>query len=90
LPATFQIYDDSRKAKFQDFSGGHYEIDDEGIAAQRVNVVVTETEGMVMSRAPTKQFANSTGTDVAVAAKRPGRPRLPLHRIYRERVSGNP
>jgi hypothetical protein len=63
FPLTFQIYDDPRSAKFQSaFLAGHYEFDDEGVAAQRVNIVVDgKLEGMVMSRAPTKQFALSNG-----------------------------
>lgn len=63
LPPTFQIYDDPRGAKFQGaFLTGHYEVDDEGIAAQRVNIVVDgKLEGMVMSRVPTKQFPQSNG-----------------------------
>ncbi|MCI0533726.1 MAG: metallopeptidase TldD-related protein [Verrucomicrobiales bacterium] len=63
LPPTFQMYDDPRNAKFQDFFlAGHYLTDDEGIPAQRVNIVVDgKLEGMVMSRTPTKQFAKSNG-----------------------------
>ncbi|MSU60918.1 MAG: hypothetical protein EXS31_00755 [Pedosphaera sp.] len=63
LPPTFQIYDDPRAEKFQGaFLSGHYLFDDEGISAQRVNVVVDgKLEGMVMSRTPTKQFAQSNG-----------------------------
>ena len=63
LPATFHIYDDPRDAKFQDtFLTGHYAYDDEGIPAKRVEIVVEgKLEGMVMSRAPTKHFAQSNG-----------------------------
>jgi len=61
LPPTFQICHDPRQDRFQDiFLAGHYEFDDEGASAQRVNVVVDgKLEGMVMSRTPTKQFAQS-------------------------------
>jgi hypothetical protein len=63
LPPTFQIYDDPRNATFKEaFLCGHYDFDDEGVPAQRVNLVVDgKLEGMVMSRAPTKQFAQSNG-----------------------------
>jgi TldD protein len=63
LPPTFQIYDDPRQLKFQNiFLAGHYDWDDEGIAAQRVNIVVDgKLEGMLMSRTATKQFAQSNG-----------------------------
>jgi hypothetical protein len=63
LPQTFTIYDDPRAPKFEDtFLAGHYRHDDEGVEAQRVNLVVQgKLEGMVMSRAPTKQFAASNG-----------------------------
>jgi len=63
LPTSFQIYDDPRREKFRKyFLAGHYEYDDEGVPAQRVNIVVNgKLEGMVMGRAPTKQFALSNG-----------------------------
>lgn len=63
LPQTFQIYDDPREAKFQNtFLAGHYLYDDEGVAAQRVNIVVDgKLEGMVTSRTPTKLSSKSNG-----------------------------
>jgi hypothetical protein len=63
LPVTFQIYDDPRSEKFQGaFLAGHYLFDDEGIPAQRVEIVVDgKLQGMVMSRAPTKHFSQSNG-----------------------------
>ena len=63
LPVTFQIYDDPRPEKFQNlFLTGSYVFDDEGVPAQRVEIVVDgKLQGMVMSRAPTKQFNRSTG-----------------------------
>jgi TldD protein len=63
LPPTFQIYDDPRNEKFQgNFLTGHYLVDDEGIPAQRVNIVVDgKVDSLVMSRTPTKQFAQSNG-----------------------------
>ncbi|MBI2926173.1 MAG: hypothetical protein HYY24_10770 [Verrucomicrobia bacterium] len=63
LPVTFQVYDDPRQDKFQGrVLAGHYLFDDEGIAAQRVELVVDgKLEDMVMSRAPTKLFTKSNG-----------------------------
>jgi hypothetical protein len=63
LPTSFQIYDDPQPEKFgKYFLAGHYAYDDEGVPAQRVNIVVNgKLEGMVMGRAPTKQFAFSNG-----------------------------
>lgn len=63
LPTTFQIYDDPRLEKSQGTSlAGHYMFDDEGIPAQRVDIVVDgKLQGMVMSRAPTKKFTQSNG-----------------------------
>ena len=63
LPATFHIYDDPRKDRWQDaFLSGHYRFDDEGMAAQPVEIVIDgKLVGMVMSRAPTKKFAQSNG-----------------------------
>jgi TldD protein len=73
LPPTFQIYDDPRQDKFQGtFLTGHYEFDDEGLPAQRVNIVVDgKLDGMVMSRTPTKQFAQSNGHGRRAAGETP-------------------
>jgi hypothetical protein len=73
LPATFHIYDDPRDPKFQDtFLTGHYAYDDEGIPAKRVEIVVDgKLEGLVMSRAPTKQFAQSNGHGRRVGGELP-------------------
>jgi TldD protein len=63
LPPTFQIYDDPRDAAVDgSFLAGHYLVDDEGVPAQRVNIVVDgKLEGMVMSRTPTRRFTQSNG-----------------------------
>lgn len=63
LPVTFHIYDDPRNAKFQDtFLSGQYLFDDEGVPPERVEIVIDgKLQGMVTSRAPTKQFAKSNG-----------------------------
>jgi predicted Zn-dependent protease len=63
LPQTFQIYDDPREAKYENtFLAGHYLEDDEGVPAQRVNLVTDgKLEGMVMSRTPTKHFSQTNG-----------------------------
>jgi predicted Zn-dependent protease len=63
LPTTFQIYDDPRPPKFQDTPlAGHYLTDDEGVPAQRVEIVTNgKFQGMLTSRAPTKRFTTSNG-----------------------------
>ncbi len=63
LPRSFQVYDDPT---VEDFGGkslmGHYRYDDEGVKAQRVQIV---TDGklvdMVMSRAPIEKLSGSNG-----------------------------
>jgi hypothetical protein len=63
LPQTFQVYDDPRDVKYEKtFLAGHYLIDDEGVPAQRVSLIVDgKLEGMTMSRTPTKHFTESNG-----------------------------
>src|SRR5204862_7090626 len=63
LPTTFQIYDDPRPSRLQDTPlAGHYLMDDEGIPAERVEIVTNgKLQGMLMSRAPTKRFGASNG-----------------------------
>jgi TldD protein len=63
LPTTFQVYADPRVEKFQGtFLAGHYLHDDEGVPAQRVEIVVGgKLTGMLMSRTPTKKFSSSNG-----------------------------
>ncbi|MBI2946154.1 MAG: hypothetical protein HYY23_00790 [Verrucomicrobia bacterium] len=73
LPTTFHIYDDPRDRQFQDtFLAGHYLFDDEGVPAERVEIVVDgKLDGMVMSRTPTKQFAKSNGHGRRVGGEAP-------------------
>jgi predicted Zn-dependent protease len=63
LPTSFHVYDDPRGAACQGTPlAGHYLFDDEGVPAQRVEVVTNgKLQGMVMSRTPTKRFSQSTG-----------------------------
>jgi hypothetical protein len=63
LPTSFRVYDDPRPLAFQGTPlAGHYLIDDEGISAQRVDLVTNgKLHAMVMSRTPTKRFSQSTG-----------------------------
>jgi TldD protein len=63
LPPAIRIYDDPRERKDENiFLAGYYRLDDEGVPAQRVDLVVDgKLEGMVMSRTPTKHFAESNG-----------------------------
>lgn len=63
LPKSFQIYDDPKVEKHGDkLLFGHYQYDDEGVAAQRVDIVTDGVlKNMVMSRVPTKKFSGSNG-----------------------------
>ena len=63
MPRSFQVYDDPQAASLgQEYLAGHYAIDDEGVPAQRVEIVVDgRLKGMVMSRAPTREFPASNG-----------------------------
>jgi hypothetical protein len=63
LPTSFHVYDDPRNGVFQGTPlAGYYLFDDEGVRAQRVEIVTNgKLQGMVMSRTPTKRFAQSTG-----------------------------
>jgi hypothetical protein len=63
LPTSFHVYDDPRSPAFQGAPlAGHYLFDDEGVPAQRVEIVTNgKLQGMVMSRTPTKRFTQSTG-----------------------------
>jgi hypothetical protein len=87
LPVTFQIYDDPGQEKFQNtFLAGHYLFDDEGLPAQRVDLVVDgKLEEMVMSRAPTKLFGKSTGHGRRVGGDTP---RASIGCLYVESTKG--
>ncbi|UCD75638.1 MAG: hypothetical protein JSV91_01730 [Phycisphaerales bacterium] len=63
LPRSFQIYDDPRTASVgEDYLAGHYLFDDEGVEAQRVDLVANgRLEAMLMSRTPTQDFPESNG-----------------------------
>lgn len=63
LPDSFQVYDDPQAASLdQEYLAGHYAVDDEGVPPQRVEIVVDgRLKGMVMSRAPTREFPTSNG-----------------------------
>ncbi len=63
LPDSFQVYDDPTVAKVGNTHLlGHYRYDDEGVQAQRVDLVVDGTlKTMVMSRVPTKKLSGSNG-----------------------------
>jgi len=87
LPTTFHIYDDPRNRKFQDtFLAGHYQFDDEGVPAERVELVVEgKLDGMIMSRTPTKQFAKSNGHGRRVGGETP---RSAIGCLYIEAAKG--
>jgi TldD protein len=63
LPTSFRVYSDPRPAEFQGSPlAGHYLFDDEGVPAQRVEIVTGgKLTGMLMSRTPTKKFRQSNG-----------------------------
>jgi hypothetical protein len=63
LPQSFDVYDDPREPRFGDeMLVGHYTVDDEGVPARRVDLVVDgRLVAMVMSRVPTTRFAESNG-----------------------------
>jgi hypothetical protein len=63
LPATFDVYDDPSVKRVGDvLLAGRYDFDDEGVAAQRVDLVTDgKLLGMCLSRAPTKKFSGSNG-----------------------------
>jgi TldD protein len=63
LPRSFQVYDDPT-VKEADGKAllGHYKYDDEGVPAQRVDIVVDgKLENMCMSRVPTKKLTGTNG-----------------------------
>ncbi|MEM7166378.1 MAG: metallopeptidase TldD-related protein, partial [Planctomycetota bacterium] len=63
LPAGFQVFDDPREQKLGNkFLAGHYRYDDDGVAAQRVDLIEDgRLVGLVMSRVPSKTLSGSTG-----------------------------
>ncbi len=63
LPASFRVYDDPTVRKVGDTQLlGHYRYDDEGVQAERVDLVVDGVlKNMVMSRVPTKKLSGSNG-----------------------------
>ena len=63
LPDNFEVFDDPRVDQFDgEDLAGHYLIDDEGVPAERVNIVSEgKLETMLMSRAPTSDFDKSNG-----------------------------
>jgi TldD protein len=63
LPKEFNVYSDPTLSKFNDQDLiGSYIYDDQGVIAQKVNVVEKGIlENFLMSRQPTREFANSSG-----------------------------
>ena len=63
LPDSLQVYDDPTVAEVEDTHLlGHYRYDDEGVAADKVDLVVDgKLKNMVMSRVPTKKLSGSNG-----------------------------
>lgn len=86
LPTAFSVYDDPRR---NDFNGtplaGHYLYDDEGLPAQRVEIVAGgKLQGMLMSRTPTKRFAQSN----AHGRRGSDQPRAALGSLFIESSEG--
>ncbi len=63
LPESFQVWDDPRPADLDgQHLAGHYALDDEGVAPERVELVKSgKLVGMVSSRTPTEHAASSNG-----------------------------
>ena len=63
LPRSFQVYDDPTVKQFGDeFLFGYYPFDDEGVPAQRVDIVVDgKLKGLCMSRVPTRKLSGTNG-----------------------------
>jgi hypothetical protein len=63
LPESFHVYDDPTVRKSGDVHlMGHYRYDDEGVQAEKVDLVVDgNVKGMLMSRVPTKKLSVSNG-----------------------------
>jgi len=70
LPRSFQVYDDPRRDSFEGkLLAGHYDYDDEAVAAQRVDVVVDgKLHSLLASRSPTKKVKGSTGHGRVIGA----------------------
>ncbi len=63
LPASFQVYDDPRiETVGEEPLAGHYRFDDEGIEAQRVDLVVDgRVQDLLMSRTPAAKRSGTNG-----------------------------
>lgn len=63
LPESFTVYDDPTRAAFDGRTLlGHYLMDDEGVAAERVHLIDQgRLRGFLMSRTPTRELAVSNG-----------------------------
>ncbi len=73
IPEFLSVYDDPNIADFQGTPlYGHYEYDQEAVAAQRVDLVTDGVlSGFLMCRLPTREFSNSNGHGRADAFSRP-------------------
>lgn len=63
MPAFVNVYDDPTLARFGGIDlNGFYRFDDEGVRAQRANLVSNGVlEGFLLSRSPTRGFSRSNG-----------------------------
>jgi predicted Zn-dependent protease len=74
LPRSVTLVDDPTKDQLGDaFAIGHYDFDDQGVAARPVTLVNDgRLTQMLMSRNPSKEFATSTGHGRGYGFPRPG------------------
>ncbi len=63
LPKSFQVWDDPKVVKLgNEVLMGHYDYDDEGLPAERVELIKNgKLEKLCMSRMPTKKLSGSNG-----------------------------
>jgi predicted Zn-dependent protease len=89
LPKSFQVFDDPT-AKTMPGTGellaGHYAYDDEGVPAQRVDIVVNGLlKDLCMSRSPTRKLAGSNGHGRQMGS---GRPQATIGNLFIEDKKG--
>lgn len=73
LPTFLSVYDDPTLEKYDNVDlNGHYQFDDEGIKAEKANLVEKGIlKNFLMSRSPIKDFAKSNGHGRAEAGRNP-------------------
>jgi hypothetical protein len=90
MPDFISVYDDPALKTFNDecVAAGHYAFDDEGIPAQRVNLVEKGVlKGFLLSRSPVKGFSKSNGHGRASAW---GEPKASIGNLIIESTKRSP